>query len=224
MNVTIPVLNETFKRKSEYSPIFRCRVLFIPVLQTEDFSLRRATNRLLELIRNHLNPMGRTWDHRELAWQIFNPPLKGTRLKLEVELKSRRAKVTYFVVSFPRFGRRLGFIPGLPDSWFEFPREHELENYARDFVNRYFRKLEKDADRYHEPEFYSINGETWISLADVDIRTDPITEDELKQQMLALFSNEQMDGASELHKVGRCLDQLYPDDLQRASRRERLVD
>jgi ATP-dependent Clp protease ATP-binding subunit ClpA len=69
----------------------------------------------------------------------------------------------------------------------------------------------------------SLSGSAWVSEVEVSIRP-PRVRSKPKQDLFAfLGSQETMDGEEELHKVGRCLNQLYPDDLDRVQLREREV-
>src|SRR5205823_10905469 len=63
----------------------------------------------------------------------------------------------------------------------------------------------------------------WVTTLDLRIRAaqklEP-TEDRLRA---FLGGGDKPDGEQELHRVGRCLDQLYPDDLDRVVLRDREV-
>lgn len=222
MELTIPVYNETFKRIGESESTYRCCALFNPRFSAEDASLRRATNRLQNRLRKFLDPQGRSWNHHELIRFSLDPALEGKRLKLELELKNRRLKAAFFFVSFELMDRTIVFMPKLPGLWFQQDDE-TLEQRATQILQKYFRDLEKQGSN-HRPEQFAIRGETWVSRMELNIRSDPRTEEEVQSQLLALFGNEEMDGATELNRVGRCLDQLYPEDLQRALLRDDQVE
>ena len=51
-----------------------------------------------------------------------------------------------------------------------------------------------------------------------------MSEVKTEAQLFSIFSLEQMSGAEELYKVGRCLDLLYPDELDRAELREEVLE
>jgi len=131
--------------------------------------------------------------------------------------------VNYYFVQFQILERTIVYIPKIPQLWFELSDGDDLQETATRVLQAHFREAEREAEHDFQPEAFAIAGESWVSWADLDVRVDPISEEELEKEMLALFSNSQMDGANELHKVGRCLDTLFPDDLDRALLREEQV-
>ena len=220
MELTVPLLNQTLKVKGQSNSVYRVSMLFHPSLNSEDINLRRANQRLMDRVRKMANPIGRQWNHAELAELAFNPHIESKSLKLTLDLKSRRAKARLFFVHFELLDRHVAFAPLLPELWFDLDDPSQLESRAHEVFEHHFRKITNDPHDDRKPEDYASTGETWIAWADVNIRTDPLTAEEQERNFLSLFGSGPMDGASELLSVGRCLDQRFPDGLVRAVNRQ----
>ena len=224
MELTIPIFNETIKKPGQDAPVFRVCALFQQAIHAEDINLRRAYDRLSTRLRKVLDPEGRSWNHNELSRFSFNPDIQSKRLKLELDLKSRRAKASIFFVTFRLLDRYVAFAPAFPELWFDLDRPTELAKRAHEVFEDFFRKVEKNDEDSRKPEHYDVQGDTWISWLDLNVRTDPVSKAEMEKNLLALFSAQTMDGATELNTVGRCLDRAYPDELQRSLLRETEIE
>src|SRR5204863_7056703 len=123
--------------------------------------------------------------------------------------------------------------PTLPDVWFEIDRNERLEERATAVLGEHWRKVERGADDESEvrPEDGSLTGKAWVQLLDLSANVPAVVPKPPPVNFLFLGGSDTSDGASELRRVGRCLDWLYPDELDRAVLRdpevnelERLLD
>ncbi|MBL8890785.1 MAG: ATP-dependent Clp protease ATP-binding subunit [Planctomycetaceae bacterium] len=222
MDLKIPILNEVIKRPGEKQAMHRLSPVFLANVTAEDELAERAKTRLLERIRERLNSDGRSWSHQDLIRLAANPELRSVRLKLELEMRRRIARVQVLVLVLKMFDREVAFLPKIPALWFDLNQNQPLEQRTRHVLQAHFRELEKESpdDPTSRPEYFATDHECWISHLTVSVREDPVSQSEIEATLLALFSNETVDGATELGRVGRCLDHLYPSELNRATYRE----
>ncbi len=226
MDLTIPILNEVLKRPGEKRLIHRLSPVFMPDLVAEDEYLSRAKTRLLTRVRARLDSAGRSWSHHALTLLAANPELRCVKLKVEIELRRRIARVPVLVIVLQLFEREVAWFPKLRELWFDLTPTQTLEKRTTEVLQAWFREQEKESpdDPSSHPESIAAAQESWVSPVSVSVRNDPVSEQELEKTLMALFSNETMDGATELSRVGRCLDHQYPDDLNRAVFRETEVE
>lgn len=220
MELSLPILVDASKPPGQ-APIYRTRLLFYPWIQAADSFLQHATHKLIQVIKKEYDGLGRDWNHQHLFSSAYNPDLDTHRLKLQLDLKSRIAKVKYLLVVINAWGRQVVFNPHLDTIWFEVMPDEDLKQKATDVYQKYFRnQLKEQDDQAEQPESFSISRESWVTSIDVDIRVDQVSMQESAKKMMALWAQEDVDGATELFRVGRCLDALYPNDLEFAIRRE----
>jgi ATP-dependent Clp protease ATP-binding subunit ClpA len=219
MNFRIPIY--VFQHKSG----FTARPLFNSGLERSDANLNRLLTRLTRDLVSHLEKLGREKRHDHLAAWAFSPRVTGHRVSLEIELRRRVARAKYLVVAFDHMNRRLAFTPSVPDRWFEVTRGEPLEQRAGVVLAEYWRQVERDAedDEDVRPETTTLSGKAWVQVLDLSVNVPGAIPKPPPVNFLMLGANESGDGAAELRRVGRCLDWLYPDELERAILREREV-
>jgi hypothetical protein len=91
---------------------------------------------------------------------------------------------------------------------------------AREVVIDHLDELQKEMEDFKPPEALTTARRQWISTLEVDVRLEPQFEPVKENFFAQLGAAEKMSGRNELHKVGRCLEALYPDELDRAVLRE----
>src|SRR5205823_2931526 len=75
------------------------------------------------------------------------------------------------------------------------------------------------------PEKLALEGTAWITTLELDIYPTQKIRAEEEDARAALGGDEEnLDGERELFRVARCLDQLYPDDLDRVLLRDQEID
>ena len=220
MKLTVPIYVESLAGKGPRKK-FAVRPLFFPVPLAEGENLSRATNDFIGELRKVLRAQSVELRHEGLAAWAFHPELSYQRLDLEIALRRRNPRCRFLVVTCHALERRLAFVPGLPDLWFDVPRGARLEDRAAEVLTAHFRQREQeDDDDFRPPEQFALQGTAWVSSVDLDVEPRLVRTPREPSIMAFLGKTDEADGETELFRVGRCLDQLYPDDLDRVILRE----
>jgi ATP-dependent Clp protease ATP-binding subunit ClpA len=221
VNITIPIYIQKEPQPGAAPPLHILRPLFHLHLEVRGEDLNRAVTKLAEKVRFACSQLGGELRHEALSRFGFAPEIEGRFLKLTLDLGSRKVEVNFLLAAFQAFGRKIAFTPALPDLWFEINRGETLADRAAEVLSAHFRQKEKrqGADAL-KPEAFSLNGKAWVTTLDISI-SPPAVAKMPEQNLFALLGGaREMNGAEELNRVGRCLDYLYPDDLQRVIYRE----
>ncbi|MBP3957457.1 ATP-dependent Clp protease ATP-binding subunit [Gemmata sp. G18] len=216
MNFRIPMY--VFQHKGGYT----ARPLFFASPERTDGNLNRLLTKLTRDLVELLEALGRKERHNELAAWAFCPQVTAHRVPVEIELRRRVARTKYLLLAFDHLGRRLAFTPVVPDLWFEMTRGEPLEVRAQAVYSEHWRAIERDADEADDvrPEDGSLAGKAWVEVLDISANVPAVVPKKPPTNFLALGGGETSDGATELRRVGRCLDWLYPDELDRAVLRD----
>jgi ATP-dependent Clp protease ATP-binding subunit ClpC len=204
---------------------YAARPLFFEKPAREDANLHRLLAKLGRDLVEQLETLGKEARHDELARWTFAPAVRAQRTSLKIELRRRIGDAKYLLVAFEHLGRRLAFATAVPEVWFEVARGEKLEERAAAVLTDHWRTVEREADDAEEvrPESLNLTGKAWVQTLDVAARTNLKLPRKPEHPFLFLGDTGTPDGAAELRSVGRCLDQLYPDELDRAALREREV-
>ncbi|MCE9563092.1 MAG: AAA family ATPase [Planctomycetes bacterium] len=219
MNFRIPIY--VYQHPKGYA----ARPLFVATMELKNDNLNRLLTKLTRDIVSLIEHDARKERHDPVAAWAFSPRVTTHRVALEIELRRRVARVKYLLVAFDHMGRRLAFSPSLPDVWFEVTRGEPLEVRAQAVYTEYWRKAERDADDEEDirPEATNLSGKAWVQVLELSANVPAMSPKPPDMKFMFLGGAETSDGASELRRVGRCLDWLYPDELERAVLREREV-
>jgi ATP-dependent Clp protease ATP-binding subunit ClpA len=229
MNLTLPILVQEWKRPGTGTPAFVVRPLFAAQPYESDVQLGRAITKLARSLRTILDAAGRSMRHDApggLADWTFNPDVREHAISANVELKSQTAHLRFLVVAFHALDRTIAFVPAaVPELWFDVPRGATVNERAQDAVTAYLKRLEKQEDSpgdFKVPLQLTRESRAWLSTVELDVTRKPrldVADPDLPK-FLSLGGGEKADGREELIKVGRCLDWLYPEDLDRAAHRD----
>lgn len=218
MKIELPIFVQTGtadvpKGVSSVRPLFFER----PVEANREIAKARA--KLATGLTKKLGEMARHGKHREVARYTFCPDLQLHSLKFRIDLRRQSFHGRFPVVSFRHMSRRLAFSPLLQDIWFELHRGDRLESRAREVYTEFLRNIERNDEedlQYYLARF-TPQGKTWIDYLEIDISTNQKLEKKGDSLLALLGGEERVDGATELQRVGTCLDHLYPEQLQRFS-------
>jgi ATP-dependent Clp protease ATP-binding subunit ClpC len=226
MNLLIPVYIEEHKLPGEASPQFTLRPLFFKAPAKSARQLSAGISKLAQAIRNHLDEFAQEPIQHSLIPWTFSPALAEHRVKFSLQLRRQTAEVRFVLVAFDAFDRRIALAPSIPDLYFEVLRGQDVADRAREVITDHFRQREKDeGDDFALPRDLATYTRAWITTLELDIHPNPkLPKPDDFAGLLSLFSGGPPNGRSELQKVGRCLDWLYPDELDRAVLREAEVD
>jgi ATP-dependent Clp protease ATP-binding subunit ClpA len=220
VKLSIPVYIETFTRK-DGQRAHRVRPLFRPRPERQHVSLERALNLLALDLRVLLHQLGKELRHEQLAEWSFAPSCTHHALKLRLPLEQGNVVARFLFVVFPALERRIAFTPSLPELWFDVERGESLEERATDVLTRYFRRGERGEEVHSNPNLVSLQGKAWLTVLDLeDVHPAQRIRPKEEDQRAVLAGARVQEGEWELQRVGRCLDRLYPDELERAFERE----
>lgn len=225
MRFSIPLFVET-RSDAPGTPLrHHVRPLFFRGPSRADEDLSRAQQRLVGDLQQTLLQVGRAPRHDWLAAWNFCPQIEQHRIDVMVDLRRRTARGRFFFAVFRSLDRRLAFCPSLPTLWFEIGRNQSLEYRAAQSLSHFFRKLEQEADDESDvcPEDFALQGTAWVTTVDLELEITQSLPDPARQLMALLGSADVVSGAQELRNCGRCLNWLYPGNLDRAHRRDHEV-
>ena len=222
MIIAVPILIERAEGLHTIRPLFNST----PAETSRD--LGRGTARFVRKLREVLDTLGKEHRHEALARYAFAPRLHAREMTLTLYLKRKTARLRILLVWFTKLGRRIAFTPSIPDVWFGIDRGQDLLDRASEVLTDHFRRLERDADSENlvEPEECGLAGKAWLTTIEVECspRADLELQEVPDHPFASLGREEPIDGAEELSSVGRCLDTLYPGELNRAFGRAREVE
>lgn len=227
MNITIPIYAEEQAQASADTSARRIvlRPLFFASPHEQDESIQRGTARLARELRQELTRLARAARHEELAAYGFYPTLEDRMLKLVLVIGNRRFKVRHLFITISAFGRRFAWTPSVPELWFEVSRGESLQQRAEEVLTEHYKLLERrlGSDAV-TPEAVSVKGKAWITSIELSIDVPSVYIPPVENIFALIGSAEGVDGATELERVGRSLNSLYPDELARATNREAEVN
>ena len=221
MNVSIPIFITTRQRDGQKE--YLARPLFFIMKERSDFQLSRLLTAVSVELNLQLGKLASQENHHELSMALFSPQLTEQRLEVVVELRRRTVKVRHLFASFHKWDRRIVFSPTLPECWFEVMPNQELAARAGEVFSAHYRALESD-DKEVTPSTDSVSTSAWIEWMSLSLSIPRKYKPPKPAQFFSLFAEEKMNGANELERVGRCLDRLYPEDLDRPRLRDSLVE
>ncbi len=212
------------------APVYRFQPLFFSTPMVSHARLQRGMERFTRELRKHLEQLGKTQDQQVLAGWLYAPPVDYRLLDVTLDLRRSLARCRYlFAICDTRAGL-VAFTPSLPHLWFDLQSIAELPERAREVLTHHFREQERqygeDADA---PADHALNGTAWLSTVEFDLDPKQGLDPE-ETSFLDLMEGGgapgtgEMDGEEELDRVGRCLDALYPDDLDRVIGNESLLE
>lgn len=220
MVVSLPVYVEAVTRRDERT-VHRCRPLFFAEPETRSEYLGAAIAELTREFGRQLRLRGEEPRHDELAARLFSPPLETRQCKFSVDLRQHIVKCRFLFVSIAAFGRHVSFTPSVPDLWFEVAPGENLAAKAEGVVAAHFQRLVKrDGWTYAQLDELSLTGRAWVTTIDIHVAVSQRIREKAENLLAALFGAGPTDGAVELDGCGRCLDWLYPDELDRPLHRD----
>ncbi|MDP6355898.1 MAG: AAA family ATPase, partial [Planctomycetota bacterium] len=220
MNITVPIYVEQKHLDGEQTQ-FRLRPLFFSSPEASDARLNRATSKLALELRKELGRLGKSMRHEELAAFNYCPSFQQFNVQCLVHLKQGSLSVQQLAVSFEHLDRRIAFFPALPDLWFEVQRGQDVQSRASQAMTEYCQaELRRDAESFESLKRLTNKEHCWITTIEIDLQPKQKIPEKSEVRLASLFASQPMDGESELDRVGRCLNWLYPDDLDRIICRE----
>lgn len=222
MTITLPIYIEEHSRGAGEAPLFVVRPLHAeePVRKSE--KLARALKQLQSDLQTKLLELSQDPRHDELARWCLLPEYSTTTLDLRLELKGGTHLRRFFLAGYEALGRKLWFTPKIPDLHFEVLKDQRLNERAAEVLTRHFRDVEKkEADIDLDDHALPTEGKARLTVLDVTVKPALNAKKAKKAKRASIFGeSKKLDGETELRKVGRLLNTLYPDDLPRAIGRD----
>jgi ATP-dependent Clp protease ATP-binding subunit ClpA len=211
--------------------------------------LSSVMSKLAREVRRGLDALADGARQEGLVPWTFSPVLAEEVVRFTLALRRQTADVGFMVVSFEAFGRRFGVVPALrgqvtarraplrvaakrgePEAragsvglWFEVLRGQTVAGRAREVITEHFRLREREEAEFALPAELGTLRRAWVTWLEIDVHPRATLPQAKAEGLLAIFSPAKPDGRAELERVGRCLDWLYPDELDRVVLREREV-
>ncbi len=167
-----------------------------------------------------MDELGKQLRHDALLRWTFCPAVEEHHLKAKLVLRRGTADCQVLVVSFAALDRKLAMVPAVPDRWFEVARGTHVLDRAREVLTDHLNQLQKETETFALPDSFTAGTKQWVSSLDLDVQPKPELKDAEDRLLALLGGTSRMSGRTELQKVGRCLDWLYPDELDRATLRD----
>lgn len=223
MNFTIPIYIEERREKRRSFPLYSVRPLFFekPVRRGE--KLQRALTRLAGDLRAVILGEARSWRQDNLASWSDCPNFEEHDVQLSIRLRRAAAKTRFLLISINALDRRIVFTPSVPDFWFEVRRGQDLNERAEEALTHYFREREKNTEAPVRPEKVGHTGTARVSFMELSVATEKAKPQVDRPSLALLGGEEQVSGAEEFENIGRSLNAMFPDELDRAALREHEV-
>jgi ATP-dependent Clp protease ATP-binding subunit ClpC len=221
LSLTIPVYVDHQRDETDGHTRYRVRPLLVPEWTDYETDLRedRALNRMAQRLRRHLLPLYLRADQRALLPWTHTPELTGHHVRVRLVLKASSHDVGVFVAVFEHAGLRLAILPSTDGLCFEWKSGVRLESAVHAALEPHLKRLEKQADDEFDLRKLLSGSQPHFTHLTVNL-TGKQRLPGAENNALALFQEGKLDGAQELHQVGRCLNRLYPNELKQAQLRE----
>ncbi len=218
MNLNIPIYVESV-READKKTVYLARPLFFPGPRARAEKLDRLMTHMAQELGQYLSQLGREARHDALAACTFHPAFRQEKHELRFSLRRQTARCRFLFVSFRQFGRRLAFTPSVPGLWFDVARSEQLAARAHEVLTSHYKQCEHE-DSDFTLKGVGLSGTAYVTPLEMSIRPPVLPPEPPRTRFLALGDAEVVDGAVELRRAGRCLDWLYPDELDRVKLRE----
>lgn len=219
--LAIPVYTER-QQQAGSSPEYAAAPVFFSDYGRSDPSESRALSKLETDLRRQLQECGDEQYHElPKAWS-FSPELRGEKVRVHIDLRKHYRETQFFIVRFRQFDRWVCFCPKLPKINFELLRGQRLQDRANEVYSEYFRKLERGGEPCDPDEFAS-EGVARLSRIEIECLRNQVIAKPQEFRFSSIGGSGEMSGSAELERVGRNLNRLFPDALDRAILRDREV-
>lgn len=186
-------------------------------------SAERALAQLQNRLIQHLQTLSGQARADDLARWLNPPQLDAPRrISLRLRVAGQYHAGETFILSYQALGRRLAFTPRWPQRHFEWPAEDPLPERAAEVYAAWIKEGAR-GDGLPELDTLLLPADVHTRLCLLELEWNPVRSQRnpTRQDLAGLGGRAgDMDGAAELAKVGRLLNALYPDGLERALGRE----
>ncbi len=220
MKFSVPIYCEKFI--ADGGEKFMVRPLFFSDIESVRPELKRAADSVADALRKQFRALANEARHDALAQRAFSPDLHESQLRLRIELKRRTFEAAFLFAEFEAGGRKVAYTPRLPGLTFEVARGETLADRAAKVLHAWYAGLERD-EREFDAALDGIRGNAWLSHVDFSVDTTELPDADKGSKRAEIGGFGKADGAAELARVGRNLNDLHPEGLSRALHREHEV-
>lgn len=213
-------------------PHFHLRPLFYSYPHITERRFQHATELYKKEIRQTFKYYDLTrFGSKQLLWFLFNPNVEIERRQVEFKMGRDWIKGKFLLAHFQVNGLQVVYLPQLNNMMYiEQSSSEELRIDESKLENAIRKQLKKEKDRLGESfrleDYYTDSRDFLTSVPlrlEVKFGTIEYVEDEAVNFFAALFEKPDFQGITEIQKVGMDLNDLYPNQLQRAFFRDDIV-
>lgn len=207
MEINIPICVRRTKDANTGGFKHRCQPLFNygSVFQTEGEDLGKAIRRLTDQIRKQLIAETNLMNQSNIATWDVAESIETQSISLELVLSDRTLRTKQLLVSVQCDDVSRVFSPLVSDVWFDVRSDETIPDRATEVYAAYFNQCIKDG-RNDELHRASVPDAVWMDSITVSLDTKVVPKKPVDPFLAFLGGRSTGDGASELSKVGRCLD------------------
>ncbi|MCE3014857.1 MAG: AAA family ATPase [Pirellula sp.] len=203
MQLTIATIVTT--RRVEGQSQYFVQTVGKPRVSAADVLLKAALQKLNNACRKHLQKWIEKGKSRELAAWLYDPNAQYRMFKQLITLRDRTVRVkTLMHVQENELGR-IGLFPLLDAPPFQIQPTASIEERAAEVLTAWCEEKLKQ-DGVLQLESLVLTGEAWIEPVDMSFDGGATKKKKKGGMIAALLGQTAVDGASALHRVGRCLD------------------
>lgn len=217
--MSIPVFVEKVRMEGEPS-FYRVRPVFFDGFSRTDQREDRAVRHLREDLQKAVSEHAKAMRHDVLAAWAFHPKMDHRRVSLVLNLRKHTLRPTVFLIQFHSLGRTLVVSPDVRDVCFELGQADSLQARATEVFTDHYRSLEKSGADLTE---HFVDDVAYAHVETIELKVgtlQKITKEQEGPGFALLGEQQEVSGSYEMERTGRCLNRLYPHDLERASFRE----
>ena len=223
MTLTVPIYIEERPPGTEHRSGFIVRPLFQLEPCQRGTRFHRVWRQLNENLRSLLRETSRQPRHDALMAWTFAPKLQSTTVECRIELDSGSHLARFFVVNYESLGRKLCCAASQPQHPWEALPGQDPHDRARLVLTRRLREWEKTQGPV-DWDHVALIGKARIAFMEVEFDAALEVKERSSSPWAALFATDkEWVGADELEQTARPLHDLYPEELDRVTGREREV-
>jgi ATP-dependent Clp protease ATP-binding subunit ClpC len=223
MNFSIPIYIQEHKEPASKRVSYSLRPLFFDQPVEHAQSLSRGMAELVKGIRKKLGSLADCSSHQELAQWTYCPEMDIREVWVSVMPKRTGIQSRFPVVLLPMFDRQLACVPSVAGLWFERNAREDLALKTEEVLREHFRDKEHEGEESDMLEG-QLTGKASLTTIELEVNLPTSWKTEKVSLLNLLGGRKRLSGREELENVGHCLDWEYPDGLQRATQREKLVE
>lgn len=230
LKLEFPVLVQVIKKDKE--KYYKVSPLFLREHAVKNERFEKSIRNLKNQIRNNIKSINiERYEMNYILWYLFNPDIHFEIIKLDFTSGKFAVQGEFSVASFTLKNQTFICLPGFDKFMFIAESKSGKVNVKEQASEMIMYKINEERKKLGEKwkaSDYIVSKNEFITVIDLDVfikHADLPFDQDFSSLFASLFSvNEEMYGADEIEKVGSDLNLKYPDELNRASYRDDLVE